>query len=73
MVCVIFNKFQKKIDHAVNEAAVLVLENLYCQWCILNVNKIEIVNSSVSPCSAHAEWQFKAYSTRLSIYDTICI
>ena len=33
----------RNIDHAVNEAAVLVLANLYFQWCILNVNKIDIV------------------------------
>jgi len=30
-----------KFDHAMNEAA--VLENLYFQWCTLNVNKIDIV------------------------------
>ena len=33
----------KNIDHAVNEAAVLVLANLYFQSCILNVNKIDVV------------------------------
>ena len=32
------NKLLKNIDHAVNEAAVLVLANLYFQWCTLNVN-----------------------------------
>ena len=37
------NKFLKNIDHAVNGSAVLVLANLYFQWCTLNVNKIDIV------------------------------
>ena len=35
------NKWQKKIDHTVNEA--VVLENLNFQWCNLNVNKIDVV------------------------------
>ena len=37
--CVSFwNKLLNNIDNAVNEAAVL-----YFQWCILNVNKVDIV------------------------------
>jgi len=35
------NKLLKKIDHTVNEDA--VLENLYFRWCTLNINKIDIV------------------------------
>ena len=37
------NKLLKNIDHAVNEAAVLVLANLYFQSCTLSVNKIDVV------------------------------
>ena len=37
------NKFLKNIDHAVNEAAVLVLANVYFQSCTINVNKIDVV------------------------------
>ena len=33
------NNLLKNMDHAVNEAAVLVLANLDFQWCTLNFNK----------------------------------
>ena len=38
----LLNKLLQKIDHAVNEAAVLVLDNNF-QWCILDVHKVDIV------------------------------